>query len=592
MKNIFTLFFFFCYVISCISQSENELPKLEKCYWSYKGPIIDKVVLMYEQSDQFTINIECQNINKANLMAYGEVYDATNHKIDEFKPVSTTLSLNQESFELTFDFKPINKKYTEPNIQSKFIKILIGAKPYFNGPPAFGSSCKYTLERDWMISESLGSEIVATTPVGSILPEFPVYQKQMIKHLIKSPTSSASGAASKVTDRYFPGLPRDILTIDVYNDKTDSSTFYYLPTSTSYSVWDANTRSYNIDIQSGQGLNKDKTYITAKVTPYIKRSDIELVKDRIQNQTFLKNLLPISIEDIQANLESIKSFGLVEGKDYTVLAPTEIEDPVKVTFVTTTVEDILTRLFANTGLNGILIFTDAISHKELPKISYDLKISSPATFGIMELDRSNWRQNKYDNPTGNYPIKLQSINYLLDLNETFKTVSYPMESNVPAKAKFRFEVPNIAATNDIDNRVKKIWLTYSIPPCSECNRKVKEKITAKLEKSTKKEEVYVDHFDAIEFTKAAKIRVKLRSYQLNPGGRSKDEVELIISSEKTRSIISTLYKPEGASLNYEYLIELTMLNGKVNCSPWIKGSDRSINIGSVQIKNWIPEFRK
>jgi len=585
--------------IPSLGQSDYELQPREKVTFSRYRPIIKKAILMYEQNNQFTILAECENITKSGQIAYAEVFDSLGKRIEEFDATYSLLEPGQTSFELIFDFKLKKNNYSVTSIQSAYINISIGNKPFSGIKPYLGSDFKFNIRRMWMISESENSKY----HIKILAQNRPIVAKKETKSIIKDTCSNVISGVSiggkkpigpgKNVDHYLINIP---LTIgNLFEDgNPETGIFYYLPSS--YKMWDVKAGKFNIDIQNGQGVNIDKTIITATPKPFIDPQDISIVKDWLRTKTCIKDLRLMPWEKIEPFIGDLTGLDNTYAKDVNISPPDRLEDPVYVRFSTTSFETFASQLFKNTGLKGTVRVTpDGPNNTDPRPISFNLSLKDPiTTYGRITLDKESWRKEIISNPTRFYPIKLEKFSILYDETDALKTYEWSFEStDLPAKAKFNLDHVAVPQWIDTAVRVKKIWIDYSIPDCYSCNEKVKEQITAKLEKTRKRIDVVVQIFDAFEYSKARQIRVKLKSYLLNATGTArKDEAEVTLLKDGDFKPIGPLMVGVGQTLAYEYLIELTKSDGDRCYSGWIKGNDTRIDIGSSQIKEKISCAKK
>lgn len=578
-------------VCNITAQSEYQLLPKKKYPTTSTSPIIKKIILMFEQNDQFTLNFDCANI-KPGMVAYVEVYDSLNRRIEEFEPAFTTLEADQMNFELVFDFRLRKKDYSIPTIKSAYVKIFLGRKMSMsNKPVSIGQD--YLFSRTWSINESENSVYKSKLIlIGKVITQLtaPKLLLQSPK-MNKKPTGPGYQADSYLQGSYL-NIFSDLISIgNVYEDATDSAgVFYYLPTL--YSMHDSKTGNFNLDIQNGQGSNIDKTIFIATPKPVIDPSDKELLTNRIKRKiSYFKELRPMPIDKVDADIKSLPS----DVKDNSISPPNDIEDPVYIKFSTTNFEEVISQLFHNKGLIGNIYF-NINSPKSISSrtASFNLGLVDPVTtYGRILLDKTNWRNTEIKNPTVFYSVKLTKFSILYETDEDLTTYSWSFDNySLPAKSKLVLDPTSVPTWVDTDPRVKKIWIDYIIPECISCNSKVKEQITAKLIKARKKIELIAQCLDPFSLTKAEMIRIKLKSYQLNATGTGgKDEEEIIFSKNQEFKSIGILSMPEGQPLAYEYLIEVIMPNGKTYSSKWLKSNDPRIIIGSTQIKDQIPNFR-
>jgi len=105
------------------------------------------------------------------------------------------------------------------------------------------------------------------------------------------------------------------------------------------------------------------------------------------------------------------------------------------------------------------------------------------------------------------------------------------------------------------------------------------------------QQIEVDILTPLEFTGAELIKLKLRSFQADPTGSSKQSLPTLRVSKDISTLNGgQLYVPGGASPDFEYQIQVIMPDGERHASRWIKSKDLDIAIGAQQIRKYIPDL--
>ena len=390
----------------------------------------------------------------------------------------------------------------------------------------------------------------------------------------------------------------------VYRDGNNSSGYYYfLPAS--YSLgWLSSTGEYEFSVAYNAATEADgrgKTTVTAILEPGLGSNDLrfarELMKLNIKGKPEEKYGVTelISVPMAQSPDVSFTNLGQfdVEAKDISIRAPSDLTDPIYISFSTTRIDDLMGMFFNNIGLYGdVIIYPAGEGMPASIRIPFNLKIDDPGTFGQFDLQPSGWR-NGWQNKT-DYPVLLSRMNVLRkEASGEYKIYTWQMgDKEVPEKATVQFDASLVPMWLDTHPNVVKMWMDYTIKGCNTCNGNVKDKIIRGTTGS-RVNNIEVTILSPLEFTQAELIKIKLRSVQADPNAREKINLPtLTVSKDGTTMPGGQIFIPDGASPDFEYFIQVYMSDGtKYESDTWKKSDDLEVVIGTTQIKEMISHFQ-
>jgi hypothetical protein len=284
----------------------------------------------------------------------------------------------------------------------------------------------------------------------------------------------------------------------------------------------------------------------------------------------------------------------VEAKDISIRAPSDLTEPIYISFSTTRIDDLMGMFFNNIGLYGdVIIYPAGEGMPSSIRIPFNLKIDDRGTFGQFDLQPSSWRsgwQNKTD-----YPVLLSRMNVLRkEASGEYKIYTWQMgDKEVPEKATVQFDAALVPSWLDTHPNVVKMWMDYTIKACNTCNSNVKDKIIRGTTGS-RVNNIEVTILSPLEFTQAELIKIKLRSVQADPNAREKISLPtLTVSKDGVTMPGGQIFIPDGGSPDFEYFIQVYMSDGtKYESDTWKKSEDLEVVIGTTQIKEMISHFDK
>ncbi len=384
----------------------------------------------------------------------------------------------------------------------------------------------------------------------------------------------------------------------IYRDgNPKSGYFYYLPEAYTLNWSAEGGYAFHVNYLSAGENGRGNVIVTAELKPNITRNDLELAKTLLQKdlaaetEKAFKDLLSMPLATAPKVVFK-QQFGEAIS-NVQVNVSSDFLKPITLSWKMDRVDDLLSGMFNNIGLNGDLIIEPA--GENMPAeitIPIVLKMDHPETFGRFEPTAS-WRTG-WTNPTP-YPVKLRYLHVLrLDPHQGNAPVVYTWamgDKEVPEKAKAQFDASLVPTWLDTDPTVKKMWFDYLVIPCQSCNAAVRESIIRGTSShSLNKVEFTV--LTPLAATGTHMMKIKVRSFQADPNGLTKAQFPtLTITSDNSTVVAGELVIQEGKMPDFEYLIELYKQDGTKYASPeWRKSNSLEVVIGKKQIQEMIPEF--
>jgi hypothetical protein len=456
-----------------------------------------------------------------------------------------------------------------------------------------------------------------TNPATNNVP--PTLQQDTTATNGHTPTSSTPGGNPKerqgpanVTfnlaaqvDADFEFSTRDLLSTfnTIYRDANIRSGYYYfLPAAYNLS-WIANTGEYefNATYSAATASGRGETTVTAILRPRLATNEIKFIQDLLKKNIKGKPEEAHGITDLIAvpmaqapeiSFSNLGQFG-VESKSISIRAPSDLMDAIYISFTTNRIDDLMGMFFNNIGLYGdVIVYPAGEGMPGSIRIPFNLKIDDPGTFGKFELQPASWRsgwQNKTD-----YPVILTRFNVMKKhTNGDVRVYTWQMgDREVPEHAKVKFDATLVPAWIDTNSEIVKMWMDYTVKPCISCNSTVKEKII-KGTSGSRVNNIEVTILTPLNFTKAELIKIKIRSFQADPNGLAKVNLPTItVNKDGTTFPGGQIFIPEGASPDFEYLVQVYMSDGtKYESDTWYKSSDLELVIGTNQIKEQVSHFK-
>ncbi|AEE49556.1 hypothetical protein [Haliscomenobacter hydrossis] len=403
----------------------------------------------------------------------------------------------------------------------------------------------------------------------------------------------------------------DVLNINrqVFEDINALSGYYYYYPKEYQISWtpSGNERmlGYNFKLVYLQAdpSGKNKVMLTLRLEPNVTTADLDiataLVKNTLRKESGKKFVALQAIPLSEASKISFKGLeGILDPKDVEITIPSDLSDPIVLIIKTDRPDDLLTLLFTENGLIGNLTIkpTGNVSNLVVP---ITIKMDHQKTFGTAELSPGTWRTEGWKNQTP-YPLILKNL-HVLRLEPiaggAIKAKVYTWEignTEVSEGGKATFDASMVPAWLDTDPKVKKMWVEYFVKPCDDCNTEVRKTI---MDATVRSEISWVtfDILDVLAYTGAAKMRLKVRSAQLDPEGKQKVEKNPPFTIAKDNSTLESfqLFVPKGLTAQFEYAISLVMPDGEIKQSSWVSNKGKTeIGIGQRFIQEQFPELKK
>ncbi len=376
-----------------------------------------------------------------------------------------------------------------------------------------------------------------------------------------------------------------------------SGYFYYLPEGYTLNWSVESGYAFHVNFLSAGADGRGNVIVTAELKPNITSRDMELAKLLLQQdlaveteKTF-KDLISMplaSAPKVSFNQQFGEAISNVQ-----VNISSDFLRPITISWKMDRVDDLLSGLFNNIGLNGQIIIEPA--GENMPSeitIPITLKLDAPETFGRLEPS-GNWRTT-WANPTP-YPLTMKYLHVLrMDKYNGNKPVVYTWSmdnQNVPEKASVKFDASSVPVWLETDPTVKKMWFDYQVVPCQSCNTTVKESIVRGTS-SRRVNKVDFTLLTPLSATGTAMMKIQVRSFQADPNGLSKVQMPTItVKSDNTSVSPGELIIPEGQGPDFEYMIDLYKEDGtKYSAAQWTRCTSLEVVIGKKQIGELIPEF--
>lgn len=596
---------------------------------------VTKASIQAETEKTLSVQIEYKGFNKKDkeYKITARILNAVKSPMKEFEPA--TIDLDPRSGVADFLFNFVQKpgvRYSPEGIESRYIEVLVTDKAgagSIAGLESLGINSRrflFRFQKKWRVKIT-GQEVqIQLTPLKSAAT---IAQTAMVKAItIPAPSTSETstdrerqGPAANKTYAIFDQLAAnsdydfkdyfDVLNINrmVFEDINPLSGYYYYYPKEYQISWEpvGNDRmlGYNFKLVylQADASGKSKVMLTLRLEPNITAADLaiakELVKNTIKKEPGKKFVDLQSIPLSEASKISFKGLeGIIDPKDVEITVPTDLADPIVLIIKTDRPDDLLTLLFTENGLIGNLSIKPIGNLSNLV-VPITIKMDHQKTFGTAELIPTTWRTQGWKNQTP-YPLLLKNLHVLRFepvLGGAIKSKIYTWDlggKELSESGKASFESSSVPNWLDTDPNVKKMWLEYVIKPCDDCNTEVRKTI---MDATVRSEVSWVtfDILDVLAFTGAAKMRLKVRSAQLDPEGKQKVEKNPPFTITKDNSTLESfqLFVPKGLTAQFEYAVSLVMPDGDIKQSSWVSNKGKTeIGIGQKFIQEQFPELKK
>ena len=377
---------------------------------------------------------------------------------------------------------------------------------------------------------------------------------------------------------------------DLYEDKnTKSGYFYYLPKN--YNLkWNRETGEYSFYIYylSADADGRGEVIITAELTPNINRDDVTFAEALLSKKLNKEvKLRPLPLKDTPKMLfgSSLTNFD-VKDESVNTNVPTDFLEPIVVSWkMEKRVDDLIGAMMNNIGIMGNMQFLPLDESDKTISVPVKLKINDPQTFGKLEYTEASGFLNGFYNPI-DYPVQLKEVVVLRKkVNNEYSLQNIPLASYEvePLKvfSSFTSNERNAVVNGDA---ISKLWVEYSIKPCTTCNTSVQSKIMGGTSNSRVKS-IEVQVLGPLQYSGANTLKLLIKSKQGDPNGKSDVLLPIVNITQDNQTISGgDLFIPESGQPDYQYQLVLIQPDGNTVMSDWIQSNDLFVIIGENTIK--------
>jgi len=171
----------------------------------------------------------------------------------------------------------------------------------------------------------------------------------------------------------------------------------------------------------------------------------------------------------------------------------------------------------------------------------------------------------------------------------FETLALQRNEVAPG-AVFRISDPQVTNALSKPGTILGIWMNYEVDEdCEDCNQNIKRKIIGGTSGS-EIANLEVQVLNALEFSGANSMKLKIKSLQADPNGLSEIEMPSFSITEDGQAINGIqLFVPEGKELFYQYQVIMIMNDGTIHRSDWQDSNSNLLAIGESQINSLFKE---
>jgi hypothetical protein len=444
-----------------------------------------------------------------------------------------------------------------------------------------------------------------TPPVSESLD--PIGPKMSgIPHLIRA----------EVSESFRQVLTRINLFDELYEDKNPKSNiYYYLPAK--YSLkWDTEAKNYSFSVYylSATDGSRGSVIVTAKLFPNIKEEDV-ILAEKLLAKTYgkevkLRSLTMLLKDTPKVNFGSALSNFDVKNESINITVPSDVFSPIIMSWrMDSRVEDLIGAMMNDQGLSGNITFSPIDEVEKNISVIASMKVNEAQTFGQMRYDDGLLLLKEPKN-TFDYPVTLKNIVVLKkkDNGTNFSTEQIKITAvSSPPNGIFRVNPMDIIKVSkatlvepmdfvsDKRDSIRKkeiegIWVDYSVDKCADCNLAIQQKIlngttTSKIQK------IALEVMNPLEFTKAAAIKMQIKSVMGDPNGNSEQLLPTIDIKEDLKSISGgDLFVSEGKEPAFDYKVYVLMKDGTLLESDWVTHNNLILTLGEAQIKELFTQF--
>ncbi len=388
------------------------------------------------------------------------------------------------------------------------------------------------------------------------------------------------------------------ISTDIFPDKNEASGYYYYFPS-SYNLKWSKDDSYDLKMLYGSATGGESGQVNmfVELTPGVGTKEKAMVEELVKeyakaNNLHFEKLLPVPLSappevDLSGQLSSLYNIPL----EKITTTVTGLFDPVDLSWPMNTknADDLMIAL-KEVDLNGELKIHP---QGEMPEVNIPVRISldDEKVLGRIELKNNNWRSGEWKNEMP-FPVKLKYIHALiLNKDQNGSTVPFIYSWNlgnkeVPVMATAKINTAAIPKL--VDTKAQRIWIEYTVPPCTECKDKIINELTGGTTTSREQKIEVVSYVK--DRTNALALEVRIRSRFADPKGEKIIELPpLKIAEDGESYFIGPLFVPEGKQPEYEYQIKL-VTDEDVFTSKWIYSTETSLYLNKKIITDAFGKF--
>lgn len=398
------------------------------------------------------------------------------------------------------------------------------------------------------------------------------------------------------TDEGFTDLPAQLTNIKLnFILKTSNKgEFFYIP------------NSYNLKWTTDLGYDFSMTYgalsdavagtgnvrIRGTLTPKINGDEVKLVEKFLREYCRKKGINFESFKDFPAEnygntlSESLQAAFDVNKTKITQTSNNSLRDEFSFTWVvdSKTKDDIQAALVSGGGISADLSFSPTQSEKKY-SIRVQIKLDDPETFGHFELPVAAWRNTNFKNPTA-FPVRVNAVHFL-DLSTSSDKVNiYSCPVNRPVIFPGDEVYFESSAIPNIDNKLSKVWIDYSIEKCDTCYQNAVQQLTGGVSAAAQEIKFQGIGCFRIDSIIANQVTIGVRSKQFDPQGNNMITMPVIkLTDADAEKTLGPLYIPKSKEPSFEYQVTFITEDGDVKASGWIASNNLNVIIGKKLVKD-------
>ncbi len=396
---------------------------------------------------------------------------------------------------------------------------------------------------------------------------------------------------------------------DIFPDKNQASgVFYYVPARYSLqwtpeeghslevlygsTAGEGKTESVQMHFTLTAGLYGDEIRVIKRLMDVYKKANPNLVYSDLR-------ILPTR-ETPQLSLQTaISSLYDIDAKKISINPVSSLLEPIRASVAadSKTMNEIQTSLSENIGINGTMTIKPRGEGLPDQIIPVNISLNDESTFGRFDLDPRTWRTKRWRNPTP-YPLRLVHLNVLMIKDDASTPIpiiySWQIQDAVaPPQSQIALDGSTVPAWLDTDPKNVRMWLDYTVEPCSECNSSLIAKHWHSPSSSLQKQVTFMT-FKVFDSLNVDLLLIAVRSAQATPEGKKTSDLpSLKIDKDRQEFTAGPLYVKEGEEMTFEYKLTLAMKDGNIHASDmWIPSHEQNVLIGSKTLRDLFPAVLK